>query len=97
VIHLDSSVVLARLLGEDRRPRAESWEGTFAASRLMQYEVGVRLDARGLGESHRALDAFHLAAIEYLRRRRSESIELATYDVRMRAAAEALGVPLAAV
>lgn len=42
------------------------------------------------------LDALHLATMEYLKGR-GEKIELASYDVRLLAAATALGFPLAAL
>jgi hypothetical protein len=42
----------------------------------------------------RALDALHLASLDYLRKKRGWRIELATYDRRMADAAEAMGVPL---
>jgi predicted nucleic acid-binding protein len=41
----------------------------------------------------RTLDALHLASIEFLRARR-QTIELASYDKRLLAGAEALGIPL---
>lgn len=41
----------------------------------------------------RTLEALHLASIDYLRTRRVQ-IELASYDRRMTASAEALGIPL---
>ena len=44
----------------------------------------------------RTLDALHLATIEFLRRE-GETVELATYDNRLVAAAEALGIPVAAL
>ena len=44
----------------------------------------------------RTLDALHLATLEYLRRQ-GEMVELASYDGRMIAAAQALGIPLAAL
>jgi len=44
----------------------------------------------------RTLDSFHLATIEYLRTRR-DTVELASYDHRLTAAAQALGIPLAAL
>ena len=42
----------------------------------------------------RTLDALHLASIDYLRQQ-GQAVELATYDRRMRAAAEAMGIPVA--
>lgn len=44
----------------------------------------------------RTLDALHLATIEYFRAQ-GEPVELASYDDRLIAAAQALGVPLAAL
>ncbi len=44
----------------------------------------------------RTLDALHLATADYLRGQ-GEEVELASYDNRLLAAAEALGVPAAAV
>ena len=44
----------------------------------------------------RTLDALHLVTAEYLRRQ-AEAIELASYDVRLVAAAAELGIPLAAL
>ena len=53
MIYLDSSVVLAQLLAEDRYPEPAFWqEGPFVASRLLEYEVWNRVNARGLGPSH---------------------------------------------
>lgn len=49
VIYLDSSVAIAEILAEDRLPPAALWEEHLVASRLLQYEVWVRLHARGLG------------------------------------------------
>jgi hypothetical protein len=39
VIYLDTSVVLAQLLAEDRRPPASLWSESLVASRLVEYEV----------------------------------------------------------
>jgi predicted nucleic acid-binding protein len=52
VIYLDTSVVLAQLLAEDRRPDAALWLEPLVSSRLLEYEVWTRLNARGLRESH---------------------------------------------
>jgi predicted nucleic acid-binding protein len=52
VIYLDSSVLLAQLLAEDRRPEAAFWRESMIASRLLEYEVWTRLHARGLSDSH---------------------------------------------
>ena len=125
MIYVDSSVALAHLLVEVRRPPARFWNETLVASRLIEYEVWTRLHKRGLAASHgeaaqallgqitllelsppvltraleafpvpvRTLDALHLASIDYLRRQ-GQTVELATYDRRMRAAAEGMEIPV---
>jgi len=125
VIYLDTSVVLAHLLAEDRCPPASLWDEALVSSRLLEYEVWVQLNWRGLADSRgeaatdllsrialleldppqlarvldpfpipvRALDAIHLASADLLHRR-TKDVRLASYDTRMRAAAEALGIPL---
>jgi predicted nucleic acid-binding protein len=52
VIYLDTSVALAHLLAEDRRPPDSLWRQPLVASRLLEYELWTRLNARGLGASH---------------------------------------------
>ncbi len=52
MIYLDTSVALAQLLAEDRRPPARLWEELLVSSRLLEYELWNRLHARGLGASH---------------------------------------------
>jgi predicted nucleic acid-binding protein len=125
LVYLDTSVVLAQLLAEDRCPPPALWTRPLVASRLLEYEAWVRLNALGLGASHgdaardllgrvafvelnalamaralepfpvplRTLDALHLAAIEFLRGR-GQAVELASYDARLIAAAQQLGIPI---
>ncbi len=52
MIYLDTSVALAHLLGETRRPSESLWARPLIASRLLEYELWNRLHARGLGASH---------------------------------------------
>jgi predicted nucleic acid-binding protein len=52
VIYLDSSVVLAHLLAEDICPPDELWREVIVSSRLLEYEVWVRIHARKLAQSH---------------------------------------------
>ncbi len=52
MIYLDTSVALAWLLTEDRRPPASFWEGTLVSSRLLEYEIWTALHARRLADSH---------------------------------------------
>lgn len=126
MIYVDTSVVLAQLLAEDRAPAAKLWHtGPLITSRLLEYEVWTRIHAYGLGTSHggdvrallgrlafleltspvfaralepfpvpvRALDALHLASIDFLRTH-GQQPELATYDRRMAEAAAALEMTL---
>ena len=52
MIYLDTSVALAHLLAEDRRPAPSLWDEELVSSRLLEYELWVRINARGLRESH---------------------------------------------
>lgn len=52
MIYVDSSVVLAELLDEERQPPASLWRDSLTASRLVQYEVWTRLHRGGHGPSH---------------------------------------------
>lgn len=46
MIYLDSSVALAELLGETRRPPAEFWRERIVSSRLLEYECWNRVNAQ---------------------------------------------------
>jgi predicted nucleic acid-binding protein len=52
VIYVDTSVVLAYLLAEDRHPAEAFWDHPLIASRLLEYELWNRLHARELALSH---------------------------------------------
>lgn len=52
MIYLDTSVALAHLFAEDRRPPDELWSETLVSSRLLEYELWTRVHARGLTKSH---------------------------------------------
>lgn len=52
MIYIDSSVVLAELLAEDRHPPASLWDESLVSSRLLEYEVWTRLHALRLADSH---------------------------------------------
>src|SRR5207253_9374962 len=52
VIYVDTSVALAHLLSETRRPSAAFWSEELVTSRLLAYEGWTRLHALGLGASH---------------------------------------------
>ena len=128
VIYLDTSVALAHLLAEDRRPPDSLWERSLVSSRLLEYETWNRVNTLGLSASHgplvqdlverlglvelrhealararepfpvamRTLDAMHLSTALYLKNR-GFTVALATYDERLRDAAIAVELELAAV
>ncbi len=50
--YVETSVVLAQLLAEDRYPPASLWADAIVSSRLTEYEVWNRIHSRGLGSSH---------------------------------------------
>ncbi len=53
MIYVDTSVVLAQLLAEDRFPEPAFWQqGPLVSSRLLEYEVWNRINSRTLGPSH---------------------------------------------
>lgn len=52
MIYLDTSVALAQLLQEDRRPADTLWEQPLLASRLLEYEMWTRIHARNLEVTH---------------------------------------------
>lgn len=52
MIYLDTSVVLAQLLAEDRLPPRRFWTETLVSSRLLEYEAWTRIHSRGLAGSH---------------------------------------------
>lgn len=52
MIYLDTSVALAHLLAEDRAPPDSMWRETIVASRLIEYEIWVRVHARRLERTH---------------------------------------------
>lgn len=128
MIYLDSSVALAYLFGETRRPADDFWRATFASSRLLKFEIFSRINARRVKAERvdaaqallhrvqqielasavleraldpfpvpvRTLDALHLATMYHLRDRGVE-LALASYDVRLVAAAQAMGFEVVAL
>lgn len=66
MIYLDTSVVLAHLLAEDRRPPPALWSEELVASRLVEYEFWNRLHARDLARSHGDMARQTLARVAWL-------------------------------
>ncbi len=52
MIYLDTSVLLAHLLAEDKSPPERLWKEILVSSRLLEYEVWNRVHALDLAESH---------------------------------------------
>ena len=124
MVYLDSSVVLAHLLSEDRIPTDVLLDQPLASSRLMEYEVRQRFHSSvpsmdptllepvfervafvelvhdvvfrsgsAFPVPVRTLDALHLATADFLRVQGAR-VSVATYDVRMSHAAQAMGFEL---
>lgn len=66
MIYLDSSVLLAQLLHEERRPPPSLWREELVSSRLLEYEAWVRLHARGLATANRPAIEAALLEIELI-------------------------------
>jgi predicted nucleic acid-binding protein len=52
VIYLDTSVALAELFAEDRRPAPGFWKGQLVSSRLLEYELWTRVHGRRAAATH---------------------------------------------
>lgn len=67
MIYLDTSVLLAQLLAEDRCPPDSLWKtDPLVSSRLTEYELWKRLHARRLGASHGDAARMLLARVSWL-------------------------------
>lgn len=66
MIYLDTSVVLAQLLCEDRLPPAEIWDQPLVSSRLLEYEIWNRIHARNLATTHGELARLFIGRIALL-------------------------------
>jgi predicted nucleic acid-binding protein len=52
LIYLDTSVLLAQALAEDRLPDPAIWVEPLVSSRLLEHEVWTRIHSFGLARSH---------------------------------------------
>ena len=66
LVYLDTSVALAHLLAEDRRPSDDLWSHSLVSSRLLEYETWVRVNAMKLHASHGDAVRELLAGIAFL-------------------------------
>ena len=55
MIYLDTSVLLAEVLAEDRKPPSSFWRVPLISSRLLEYETLVRLQAYRVEPEYLAL------------------------------------------
>lgn len=81
----------ARNLGRSHGEEARALIGRVALVELVPPVLSRALESFPVPV--RALDALHLASLEFLRGR-GQTVELASYDDRFLAAARALGIPL---
>ena len=66
MIYVDTSVALAHLFAEDRRPPASFWTETLVSSRLLEYELWTRLHARKATASRAAAAQEVIARVSLL-------------------------------
>lgn len=66
MIYVDTSVVLASVLAEDRTPPEALWDEPLISSRLTEYECWTRIHAKGLAASHGELIREALARVSFL-------------------------------
>jgi predicted nucleic acid-binding protein len=52
VTYLGTSVALAELFAEDRRPARAFWKGPLVSSRLLEHELWTRVHARQAAATH---------------------------------------------
>ena len=64
--YLVSSIVLAEILAEGRRPPPAFWSSGLISSRLLTIEVWTRLQAYGVRETHADLAREILGGVEVL-------------------------------
>ncbi|MDZ7781215.1 MAG: PIN domain-containing protein [Gemmatimonadota bacterium] len=67
MIYLDTSVALAHLFAEDRRPPRDLWAEDLVSSRLLDYELWTRIHARGLAATHGDFARLLLARVARLK------------------------------
>ena len=64
--YVDTSVVLAHVLAEDRQPPSDLWDDVLMASELVEYETWVRLNRLGLTDSHREVADATLGRLRFV-------------------------------
>ena len=98
MIYVDTSVVLAALLAEDRRPPPEFWAQHLISSRLLEFETWTRLHAERPGEEVAQAARFLVGSADLVEMtptvlaRQGMRLQVATYDARLAAAARSVGL-----
>ena len=65
MIYVDTSVLLAQALAEDRVPNPAIWTEPLISNRLLEYETWTRIHAAGLARSHGDVVARLLEGINF--------------------------------
>jgi hypothetical protein len=66
LIYVDTSVLLAKLFAEDRKPPPRFWQEDLVSSRLLVYEAWSRVHRRALGSTHGSLLEQMLVRVAFL-------------------------------
>ena len=66
MIYVDTSVLLAHVLSEDRAPPRELWSESLIASRLVEYEVWNRLGALDATDTVREVARLALSRLAFV-------------------------------
>jgi PIN domain len=86
-----------RVLARSSRPPRTDIEAALRKVEMTELSpAALRRALEPFPVAVRTLDGLHLATAEYLRQQ-GEAIELASYDGRLIAAAQAIGIPIAAL
>ena len=64
--YIDTSVVLAHVLAENRQPPTALWDDVLVASECVEYETWVRLNRLGLTDSHREVAEATLGRLRFV-------------------------------
>ena len=64
--YIDTTVVLAHVLAEDRQPPTALWDDVLVASEFVEYETWVRLNRLGLTDSHREVAEATLGRLRFV-------------------------------
>ena len=66
MIYLDTSILLAEILSENKAPSRKFWENTFVSSKLLHYEAVNKLNLYGALKTHGETLNFFLGKVSLL-------------------------------